>query len=208
MDKFAGHYAHHLVKTASSAGPLLRGLFGAAAGGAGGYEISKAQGYDPLATTTSVMLNAATGAEAMNHPALLRDPKFLTMAAGKEIVPQAVTALHAGTSAMDRIGPNAPGAPTASMIPGGLTGKVVAGTGLAALGATGLAALYQMSRAYKRLGDGHAIRVSTSLRKRPGQSTDLNLGISPQAASRIPAKGKRTPGDGHEPELPGSDEND
>jgi hypothetical protein len=75
-------------------------------------------------------------------------------------------------------------------------GKVMAGAGVASLGAAGLYALIQAARAARRIGDGHAIRVSTSLRKRPGQSTDLNLGFSPMAPGRLPRKGQRRPGDG------------
>ena len=48
-------------------------------------------------------------------------------------------------------------------------------------GVLGTAALIpmilNMSRAAKRVGEGKVIRVSTSLRKRPNQDTDLNVGV-------------------------------
>lgn len=53
---------------------------------------------------------------------------------------------------------------------------ILGGAGL--VGATALIPMIiNMSRAAKRVGEGKSIRVSTSLRKRPNQDTDLNIGI-------------------------------
>lgn len=55
--------------------------------------------------------------------------------------------------------------------------KYIAGGG-AALGAAALVpALMSINRAAKRIAEGRSIRVSTSLRKRPNQDRDLNIGI-------------------------------
>ena len=63
----------------------------------------------------------------------------------------------------------------ADNFPGGLGGLVAAGV----LSLTGAAALAQVARAASRVADGHVIRSSISLRKRPGQITDVNLGLMP-----------------------------
>lgn len=59
--------------------------------------------------------------------------------------------------------------------PGGIPGAVAAGV----LSLTGALALANISRAAGRVGSGKVIRVSTSLRKRPGQLTDINFGVMP-----------------------------
>jgi hypothetical protein len=59
--------------------------------------------------------------------------------------------------------------------PGGIGGLVTAGI----LSATGAMALWNVSRAANRVADGRVIRTSLSLRKRPGQITDVNFGVMP-----------------------------
>jgi predicted DNA-binding protein (MmcQ/YjbR family) len=48
------------------------------------------------------------------------------------------------------------------------------GAGLSALS---IPALMNLSNAAKRVGDGRSIRVSTSLRKRPNQTSDLTINV-------------------------------
>jgi hypothetical protein len=59
--------------------------------------------------------------------------------------------------------------------PGGLGGLVGAGV----LSAAGALALWNISRAADRVASGRVIRSSISLRKRPGQITDVNFGVMP-----------------------------
>lgn len=59
--------------------------------------------------------------------------------------------------------------------PGGMAGLVGAGI----LSTAGAMALWNISRAANRVADGRVIRTSLSLRKRPGQITDVNFGVMP-----------------------------
>lgn len=59
--------------------------------------------------------------------------------------------------------------------PGGLGGLVAAGV----LSTVGASALWNISRAASRVADGRVVRTSLSLRKRPGQITDVNFGVMP-----------------------------
>ena len=54
---------------------------------------------------------------------------------------------------------------------------LAAGAGLSALS---IPALMNLSNAAKRVGDGKSIRVSTSLRKRPNQNSDLTINVKNQ----------------------------
>lgn len=63
----------------------------------------------------------------------------------------------------------------ADKFPGGVGGLVGAGI----LSTAGAMALWNISRAADRVASGHVIRSSISLRKRPGQITDVNFGVMP-----------------------------
>jgi len=54
---------------------------------------------------------------------------------------------------------------------------LAAGTGLSALA---IPALMNLSNAAKRVGDGRSIRVSSSIRKRPNQDSDLTINVRNQ----------------------------
>ena len=54
---------------------------------------------------------------------------------------------------------------------------LAAGTGLSALA---IPALMNLNNAAKRIGDGRAVRLSTSLRKRPNQDSDLTIRVKNQ----------------------------
>jgi hypothetical protein len=66
---------------------------------------------------------------------------------------------------------------------------IIPAAGLGILGGTAAAAIpaiHNINRAAERLGDGRAIRVSTSIRKRPNQTGDLKLIVmSPEQAQEI-----------------------
>jgi hypothetical protein len=53
---------------------------------------------------------------------------------------------------------------------------ILAGAGLVGAAAV-IPAIVNVSRAAKRVAEGRSVRVSTSLRKRPNQITDLNVGM-------------------------------
>lgn len=57
---------------------------------------------------------------------------------------------------------------------------LAAGAGASALS---IPALMNLSNAAKRVGDGRSIRVSTSLRKRPNQDSDLTINVKNQGES-------------------------
>lgn len=71
------------------------------------------------------------------------------------------------------------------------TQKYIVGGGTAIGVASLIPALRSINRAASRMAEGRAIRVSTSLRKRPNQLRDLNIGIenvgAPIAGSAEPA---------------------
>ena len=87
---------------------------------------------------------------------------------------------------------------TLSRFPGGAAGAVAAG----GLSAAGISALMNLSAAAKRVSEGKTIRLSTSLRKRPGHSTDINLGI--QSFNQSPKT--LGPGQTHLPEQAENEE--
>jgi hypothetical protein len=87
---------------------------------------------------------------------------------------------------------------------------LIPGAGLAILGGTAAAtasaaipALQNISRAADRVGDGRAIRVSTSIRKRPNQTGDLKLVVmSPEQAKEIEEARRQEREDSAEVEPP------
>ena len=63
------------------------------------------------------------------------------------------------------------------------------GVGLGALGMVAIPALSNISRAADRIGDGRALRMSTSIRKRPNHPSDLKIEfMNPQQADEESAR--------------------
>ena len=215
MDKLARHYLDSL-KIAAGMGAVGRAAedlvkapwtrpqyFGALAGGtvAGGYSLHQTQGQDAQSRIFNAAVNTGVGAMAGSGRAgFIPSISAAALLPTKDLALKGIDTLHHVDAAADSYAKNQGGPATQGILDylKNNPGHVAAGAGATALGAAGLYALVQGARAAKRIGDGHALRVSTSLRKRPGQSTDLNLGLSPMAAGRLGRGGRTRPGEGEE----------
>lgn len=185
-----------LTKTLATAGGGLTGLvFGHKASQSFNKGIKvewPSEALKALKTTAATDLGAGfvakgtfRGGDALS--AITKNSNAQAEAAGKAIAPPAAAA-------------TAP-APTRRSwqdfldiknFPGGAAGLAVTG----ALTLPAVAALYHFSGAAKRISEGKSVRLSSSLRKRPNQSTDLVLGL--QAVTPSSAAQRLTAGETEE----------
>ncbi len=123
------------------------------------------------------LLTGALGGNLMNKGEVTKGLGTVLLAPTKDVALAAIPALHGLQKSQDEI------AKTQEYIRKPFLDKLspTEKTILGGAGVVGTAALIpmilNMSRAAKRVGEGKSIRVSTSLRKRPNQDTDLNVGV-------------------------------
>lgn len=166
------------------AGGILPALAGGAgiAGGVGmAHELGKAFDYNTPEKAISTAAGGVGGLylvekilQAMGKKTglmgTLGATKIPLMAAvGGEIAPAALATLRSAKKSLDT-------PPVAPPSLSGLEKSLLYGGG-AALGGASMVALKNISDAAKRISDGRSIRVSTSLRKRPNQTSDLNIKV-------------------------------
>jgi hypothetical protein len=159
------------------ANPAARALGAIGLGGAGAYgahELGKHLDYNVPEKVLSILSGASVGglAYAKMNP-LLAKLLIPAIVAG-EAAPAALRGIRAAVD-NQRAQAAAAKSPAKYILP-----AAAAGVGLATV-----PALMNISRAADRVADGRAIRVSTSLRKRPNSVSDLKLVVmSPEEKDR------------------------
>lgn len=184
MNKYAQRY---FEKLGSLRGRIIGGILGGLTSGA--ISANSARNYDLSVGESVLPVAASVVSGAYGGQAIARDrlAHGFWKAVGMHKTPVALTALSDMYAVptqvllkenikktkleVDKL--KTPPAAPKSSFPGGTAGMVGAGV----LSLAALRALYNLGSAADRISDGRAIRVSTSLRKRPNQVTDLNLGI-------------------------------
>jgi len=182
MEKIA---VGNLVKTLAYVGS-------AAAGGGLAYGLGKGLDYNPVEKGVSLASGALGG---MVLPHMLMDatskmPKALAVKMGilamigGELAPASLRFMRSGIESQKAVEEAAKASK-----PGWVTPLLAGAAGATAI--TAAPALYNISRAAKRIGDGRAMRMSTSIRKRPGDPNDLRIEVmSPAQADEAAAEEK------------------
>ena len=170
-------------KEAINVASILKGLAyagGAAAGGGVAYGLGKGLDYNPFEKILSLGSGAIGGMAlpAMAYAEHLPIPKALAMKAGiaamilGEAAPATIRSIRSGIEAQ-----NANKGLSDTINKWTVPALVGGGVGLGALGMVAAPALANISRAAGRIGDGRALRMSTSIRKRPNDPNDLKIEI-------------------------------
>lgn len=174
-------------KTAFNAASVWKALGAtglAAAGTAAAYNLGKGMDYNPTEKALSLAGGAATGALAyMKNKPLMAKILIPAMIAG-ETAPAALRAIRSvieNNRAKEQVNKTVSKWTSPAVIGGAL--------GVGALGMAAIPALANISRAADRIGDGRALRMSTSIRKRPNDPNDLKIEVmSPGQADQEAAE--------------------
>ena len=117
------------------------------------------------------------GGHAIANKNLLQGVGTIALAPTKDVAFAAIPAIGQFQSTQKTIQDEAQKSFLQKLSPKEKVILLAAGAGLSALS---IPALMNLSNAAKRVGDGRSIRVSTSLRKRPNQNSDLTINVKNQ----------------------------
>jgi hypothetical protein len=123
------------------------------------------------------LLTGALGGNLIRKGDVTKGLGTVLLAPTKDVALAAIPALHGLQKSQDEIAKTQEHIRKPFLDKLSPTEKTIIG-GAGVLGTAALIPMIlNMSRAAKRVGEGKVIRVSTSLRKRPNQDTDLNVGV-------------------------------
>jgi hypothetical protein len=162
-------------KVAVNPASVWKALAAVGIGGAGAtaaYSLGKGMDYNQTEKILSILGGASTGALAYlkNKPMLAKI--LIPSVIAAELAPAALRSVRSSIES-NQAKQRASEALAKWTSPAVIGGSV----GLGALAMTAVPALANISRAADRIGDGRAIRMSTSIRKRPNDPSDLKLEI-------------------------------
>jgi len=119
----------------------------------------------------------AMGGHAIGNKNLLEGVGTIALAPVKDVAFSAIPAINQFESTQKTVQDQAQKSFLDKLSPKEKVLLLATGAGLSALS---IPALMNLSRAAKRVGDGRSVRVSTSLRKRPNQDSDLTIRVKNQ----------------------------
>jgi hypothetical protein len=117
------------------------------------------------------------GGHSIGNKNLLEGVKTIALAPAKDVAFAAIPAIGQFQNTQKAIQEETQKSFLEKLSPKEKALLLAAGVGVSALS---IPALMNLSNAAKRVGDGRSIRVSTSLRKRPNQDSDLTINVKNQ----------------------------